>query len=204
MVDLWSSQSQMRLCEKKAKSRPIVFWKIIEPKEEGKRPFPLIRYSNVYNIEDTTLVGLGENWKDNYSIEEIDAVINNYLTKNSIGLVKRDPCYIQSKNQIGMPNIRDFDSTGDYYHAYFHEMIHSTGKLLDRDMSFKNQSYSKEELVAEIGACMLLSHFGIETDIKQSASYIDWWRSVISKDNNLIISAAQKAQKAIDYILDRQ
>lgn len=109
--------------KKKAKSRPIIFWKIIEPKEEGKRPFPLIRYSNVYNIEDTTLVGLGENWKDNYSIEEIDAVINNYLTKNSIGLVKRDPCYIQSKNQIGMPNIRDFDSTGDYYHAYFHEII---------------------------------------------------------------------------------
>ncbi|MCP3028715.1 hypothetical protein LF822_17395 [Halobacillus sp. A5] len=64
--------------------------------------------------------------------------------------------------------------------SIFHEMVHSTGHKdrLDREgvtgkISFGSQNYSKEELIAELGASMLCGVTGIENQtIDNSASYI--------------------------------
>ncbi len=61
--------------------------------------------------------------------------------------------------------------------------------------------YSREELVAELGASMLCGATGIDPDIPQAASYIDGWRRALGEDRKLIVSAAGKAQRAADYIL---
>ena len=68
---------------------------------------------------------------------------------------------------------------------------------------FNSESYSKEELIAEMGAAFLCATIGIENKtIQNSASYIDGWRRQISNDIKLVVRAANQAQKAVDYILN--
>ena len=62
-------------------------------------------------------------------------------------------------------------------------------------------SYAKEELVAEIGASMLMQHAGIEPDMPQMGAYVANWLKALNDDHSLIIKAAQAAQKATDHIL---
>jgi antirestriction protein ArdC len=71
---------------------------------------------------------------------------------------------------------------------------------------FGGPVYSREELVAEMGAAFL----GMEADIvrdrhEQSAAYLQGWLSVLkAKENkNWIVVAAAQAAKAADYILNR-
>ena len=87
-------------------------------------------------------------------------------------------------------------------------MVHSTGHenrldRLNKMAAFGSQEYSKEELIAEIGAAALINIAGIEKEkvFKNSTSYIQGWLSALKNDKKLIVAATGKAQKAIDYIL---
>lgn len=69
---------------------------------------------------------------------------------------------------------------------------------------FGSELYSREELVAEIGASGMLSFLGIETPktFTNSAAYIQSWLKVLHDDVKMIVSASSKAEKAIDFILN--
>ena len=68
---------------------------------------------------------------------------------------------------------------------------------------FGSEKYSKEELVAELGSAIILNQLGIETPqtFKNSAAYIQNWLQVLKNDNKFIVSAASKAEKAVNYIM---
>ena len=67
---------------------------------------------------------------------------------------------------------------------------------------FGSDDYSKEELVAEMGAAMLCGVAGIESHtIDNSAAYLQTWINRVQSDSRLIVSGASQAQKAADYIL---
>ena len=68
---------------------------------------------------------------------------------------------------------------------------------------FGSKTYSKEELVAELGSAIILNQLGIETPqtFKNSAAYIQNWLQVLKNDNKFIVSAASKAEKAVNYIM---
>src|SRR5699024_4402340 len=67
-------------------------------------------------------------------------------------------------------------------------------------IAFGSENYSKEELVAEIGASMLSAEINIDTAvIDNNVSYINNWLKALRDDKTLIVKAAQKAS---DYILD--
>lgn len=70
--------------------------------------------------------------------------------------------------------------------------------------AFGSAEYSKEELVAEIGAATVNSYCGIETpaSFRNSAAYLQGWLSALRKDPTMIITAAGKAEKAVNYILN--
>lgn len=70
------------------------------------------------------------------------------------------------------------------------------GKFNDR------KAYAFEELVAEIGACILGVKLGIEPDFDQSAAYVEGWLEALKNDKGLIFKAASEAQKAVDFIMD--
>jgi antirestriction protein ArdC len=70
--------------------------------------------------------------------------------------------------------------------------------------TFDSEDYSKEELVAEMGAAMLCGVAGVESrTLDNSASYLQSWIGRLRSDSRLIVSAASQAQKAADYILAR-
>ena len=98
--------------------------------------------------------------------------------------------------------------TAEYYSTAFHEMTHSTGHTsrlnrLDKTAFFGSEAYSKEELIAEIGAATLVNHAGLETpdSFRNNAAYIQNWLSVLQNDKRFIVSAAGKAEKAVNMIL---
>jgi antirestriction protein ArdC len=88
-------------------------------------------------------------------------------------------------------------------------MIHSTGhgSRLDRwknaedtPKKFGCDAYAKEELVAEIGACMMLASAGVEFDLPNSAAYLRSWVKALKDDKSLIFKASAKAQAAANHI----
>ena len=86
--------------------------------------------------------------------------------------------------------------------------MHSTGhsKRLDRGLDrepkpFGSPEYSKEELVAEMGAAFLAAAAGIGAQtVEQSAAYIDGWKQKLAGDKKLVVSAAGSGQRAADWI----
>jgi antirestriction protein ArdC len=77
--------------------------------------------------------------------------------------------YRRSTDSVGMPSRNAFNTAEEYHSTLFHELTHRTGhtKRVGRDgieklNTFGSQSYSKEELMAEMGAAMLCGVAGIE------------------------------------------
>ena len=109
-------------------------------------------------------------------------------------------------DRIHMPPIATFHRAAGYYGTLAHELTHWTGatKRLDRLGRFNDRkAYAFEELVAEIGNCMLCAQIGVEPEFDQSAAYVEGWLEAMKEDDRAIFRAASEAQKAVDYIMDR-
>ena len=96
-----------------------------------------------------------------------------------------------------------------YYSTAFHELAHSTGHRsrldrLEKTAFFGSDAYSKEELIAEISSAAIVNHTGLETpdSFRNSAAYIQNWLQVLRNDKRFIIFAANKAEKAVQMILN--
>ena len=205
--------------KKGAKSSMVVFWKWIEQKDEETdevKKIPFLRYFNVFHIDDC------EGIKPKYTKElpniakpdeEAERIISDYLKRSGVKLTHEsgDRAYYQpSTDHVVLPLRQQFKSTAEYYSTAFHELTHSTGhsSRLDRITklaAFGSEEYSKEELVAEIGAAALNNAAGLETpdSFKNSTAYIQNWLGALKNDKRLIVSAAGKAEKAVDLILDK-
>lgn len=119
--------------------------------------------------------------------------------------------YSPAFDQVVVPNITQFSDVAEYYSTLFHELGHSTGHASrlnrftgkDANAAFGSESYSREELVAEITAASILTTLGMETgnSFRNSAAYVKSWSEHIKNDPMMFVSAAGKAEKAIDLIL---
>jgi len=112
--------------------------------------------------------------------------------------------YSPAMDAISLPLTSQFESEIGYAETFCHEHVHSTGhpKRNHRfDLGYSCQSdYAKEELVAEIGAAMLMQHVGLTPDMDGMAGYVGSWLKALKDDHSLIVSAAGQAQKAVDHI----
>jgi len=115
--------------------------------------------------------------------------------------------YRPSTDSVHMPARCRFVDTPHYYSTLFHELVHSTGHeaRLNRTFGehFGDELYSKEELVAEMGAAFLCAIAGIanEHTDRNTTAYIQNWIAKLEADNRLAIHAAANAQRAADCIL---
>ena len=116
--------------------------------------------------------------------------------------------YRPSSDSVTLPMMEQFKSIAEYYSTAFHELTHSTGHFsrLNRleKAVFGSETYSKEELVAEIGAASLMNEMGFETEesFRNSVAYIQNWLKALRNDKKMVISAAGKAEKAAKMILE--
>jgi antirestriction protein ArdC len=121
-------------------------------------------------------------------------------------------CHNPIEDVIKMPNKTAFVNMEGYFNCIYHELTHATGhrsrlnrETLTSSAPFGSKNYAREELIAEMGAAYLCGISGIaHATIENSAAYIQGWRDSISKDSRLVVMAAAQAQKAVNYILDKQ
>jgi len=66
---------------------------------------------------------------------------------------------------------------------------------------FGDEEYSKEELVAELGAMFLENITGIKCKEDNSQAYINGWIANLENNPKWIISASSQSQKAVEHIL---
>jgi antirestriction protein ArdC len=177
-----------------------------EPKKELR--FAL-RYYNVFNLDQTTipLPDYG-NGKQSKECEDILQNLKNFPAIEEGG---NKAAYNPVLDALSIPSKKEFKDREKYYSSTFHELIHETGhetRLNRKDFKlngYGSEKYSKEELIAEIGASFLCARCGIENKtIDNSAAYIQGWLKRLNNDKTLIISAAAQAQKAVDYILNNR
>jgi antirestriction protein ArdC len=204
--------------KKGEKSSIVTFWNIgqetVTTSAEGvqrkSKPI-LLRYYNVFNVEQTEGIadklGLGKSGPRVASIEACEAIVNQMPNAPRLGQSDR-AWYRPSTDSVGMPAKNLFATSEEYYSTLFHELTHSTGHCsrvgregIEQLNTFGSESYSKEELIAEMGAAMLCGVTGIiPSTIQNSASYLQHWIRALRGDSKLLVSAASQAQKAADYI----
>jgi antirestriction protein ArdC len=192
-----------------------VFWKISEYRSENQkseetenRKSILLRCYNVFNLEQCERIKFPDPVRVINPIEQCESIVK--AMPNPPGFVQdARACYWPSTDTVGMPDRSAFLAAEQYYSTLFHEITHSTGhpSRLGREgimnhSPFGSEGYSKEELVAEMGAAMLCGTAGIESrTLGNSAAYLQTWINKLKSDARLIVSAASQAQKAADYIL---
>ena len=204
----------------------VVFWKILPVKETdpdtGKtitKHIPMLRYYNVFHISQVEGVEplKTEELHHTDPIKEAEELIDSYTKRENIRFTrsKSDRAfYSPSGDYVSVPLLEQFPKVEEAYSTYFHELTHSTGhkSRLDRfpkditEAMFGSESYSKEELVAEMGAAMILNRLGIETtkSSRNNAAYIQSWLQVLKGDVRFVTSAASKAEKAVRLIYNEQ
>lgn len=197
----------------------VILWKPIKKKVENedgeieeKLSF-LLRYFRVWNLEQCEGIEVPEEepMPDFSPIEACEAVINGMPKRPAIFWKEQRAYYRPSTDVVNLPKKETFESTEEYYSTAFHELAHSTGhkSRLNRfgkeaaNHIFGSDSYSKEELVAEMTAAFLCGKVGIDNaTIENSAAYIDGWSKAFKERPKMVISAAAKAQHAAEFILD--
>ncbi|MEF3355779.1 zincin-like metallopeptidase domain-containing protein [Paenibacillus sp. GYB006] len=199
---------------KGAKSQIVVFWRWLEKEDADTgeaEKIPMLRYYRVFDIKDCK--GIKSKRKeisfDHDPIAEAEAIVDGYIDAPPIGFASGRAYYMPSPDRVSVPPIQDYPKAEEYYSTLFHELIHSSGHQsrlnrpgIEEYAAFGDENYSKEELIAEIGAAMLCATCGIDNStIENSAAYIQSWHRKLKNDPTLIVKAAGQAQKATDYIL---
>jgi antirestriction protein ArdC len=200
------------------KSSPVIFWSVGEEgetvtsdgKQDTSRRF-LLRYYKVFNFAQTEGIdipaSLLKETRTNDAISTCEQIIANMPNPPAFEQSHK-AWYSASSDVVGMPDRGLFHSSEEYYATQFHELAHSTGHAkrlhrenFDNPVAFGSDSYSKEELIAEMTAAMLCGIAGIEqSTLENSAAYLKTWIGRLKSDSRLIVSAASHAQKAADFI----
>jgi len=202
---------------------PVVFWKFLETAAEpdgeeertgSKDRVPLLRYYTVFNLDQTEgipaekIPALETRRCD--PIEACQRIVDGMPQRPEIRHTTEARAYYRpSTDTVTMPLRESFHTAAEYFSTLAHELVHSTGatnrlarKSLEDWAPFGTADYSREELVAEMGAGFLCAHAGIESaTLENSAAYIQSWLRVLKDDRRAVIVAAGQAQKAADFIL---
>ena len=207
--------------KKGEKASMVVFWKFIEQKDEETgevKEVPFLRYYNVFHIDQCEGITAKHTTETAFpdgaaTLESAQEIIYDYLGREGVKLSHEEgdrAFYRPATDEVVLPIRKQFMSTAEYYSTVFHELTHSTGhptrlNRLTRPSFFGTEDYSKEELVAEIGAATLVNHVGLETasSFRNSAAYIQNWLGVLKGDKRFIVSAAGRAEKAVNLILNQ-
>lgn len=198
---------------------PVIFYKQLErdagTDEQGERTttrIPMLRYYTVFNVEQCDGLAMPEAPQaPAVTIEPISAceqLVEAMPHRPTITHGVARAYYRPATDVVNMPAKELFSESAEYYSTLYHELVHATGHesrlnrpTLTEASHFGDANYSKEELVAEMGATFLCGITGIENrTITNSAAYIASWMRRLRDDRKLLIQAGSAAQRAVDFI----
>lgn len=177
-------------------------------------------FYHVFNVEQTNFKEIQpdawEHMLDRFSIEKHaqgDDYINPFLDKMikeqswvcPITLEKQDNAFYNWKNDsITLPTFEQFPDKKEFYYTALHEMAHSTGhhSRLNRTFGkFGDESYSREELVAELSSAFV----GKQLDMnplprKENAQYLKSWLQQINEDPEFLYKTLKDVGRSVAMI----
>ena len=202
-------------------------YKKLSNEEKAKyRVYPKLNVYNVFNIQQTNLaearpdiyqkivdansvtMDKPERTGEEFSIPVVDEMIRSNKWICPIKPRYGDDAYYSiSKDEIVVPEKKQFNEGESFYGTLFHEMTHSTGaeSRLDRlkPTSFGSAEYAREELVAELGSALIAQRYGITKLIKEdSAAYLKSWLESLNESPDFIKTTLTDVKKATSMIID--
>lgn len=114
--------------------------------------------------------------------------------------------YRPGSHLVSVANIKYYESAEMYYKTLFHELIHSTGNAMKRDMGgmFGSHKYSEEEIVAETGSMLLCSILGIEqAPCENDIEYVIGWSQKLKENPNWLFKGISQAEKSVKYFCEK-
>lgn len=202
---------------KNEKAQIVVFWKQVKAIEQDKsgqqivKIIPMLKYYSVFRADQCEGITTEQRPTKEITHPEADDIITAYSQRESLEIRHQsgdEAYYSPSRDCVVLPLREQFNSVSEYFSTAFHELTHSTGhssrlNRLKATAHFGNAEYSKEELVAEIGAAALLNYSGLETNksLRNNVAYIGSWLSALKNDKRMIVQASGAASKAVDLII---
>lgn len=115
--------------------------------------------------------------------------------------------YCPPTDTIVLPHPGEFDTSAQNALLLLHLLVHSTAhptrlrRQPDWFACFDLEPFSKEELIASIGGCLLCAHLGISVELNRNMDMqaAGWLRQLLV-DPGMVLEAAQAAQDAARYI----
>ena len=201
---------KMRIVEKKDEDGNPV---LDENGEIVKNRFAMMRFYGVYNVAD--IEGLDveipvNEYDETVLTKTADILIKDFMKRTGVKIVSKKGIdkayYMPSTHTVTVPYKGQFKTIEQFYATVFHELVHSTGKQLGRDMSgaFGKEKYGFEELVAELGSAFIMQSIGFDVTKtgENSAAYLKSWLKVFKEDTSFIVKASNKAQAASDLFFN--
>lgn len=197
-------------------------YKQLSQKEREKyNVYPKLQTYHVFNVAQTNLKEVRpEFWEkleqeysmpkvekdEQFAFEPMDRMIADNRWICPIKPMFGDSAYFSiSKNEIVMPEKRQFKDGESFYSNLFHEMGHSTGAegQLDRikPATFGSAEYAREELVAELTAALTAQRYGMTKHLKgDSAAYLKSWLDSLKESPQFIKTTLLDVKKATSML----
>lgn len=197
-------------------------YKLLSQEEREKyNVYPKLQTYHVFNVAQTNLKEVRPKfWEkleqeysmpkvekdEQYAFEPVDRMIADNRWICPIKPMFGDSAYFSiSKNEIVMPEKRQFKDGESFYSNLFHEMGHSTGAegQLDRikPATFGSAEYAREELVAELTAALTAQRYGMTKHLKgDSAAYLKSWLDSLKESPQFIKTTLLDVKKATSML----
>ena len=176
-----------------------------------------VRYYNVFNVaqcDGIEPIGFDQSeiTKVNEPIKDADDLAKSYVDRDGklrLEHIQDGAFYNVAKDIVNMPKLESFVDSDSYYKVLFHELAHSTGhkdrmdrKSLTEVSYWGDNTYAKEELVAEISAMYISGMLGLDPkdSDENSIAYIKGWCKHLSDKPKECLYAMQQATKVVSYI----
>ena len=170
----------------------------------------------VYNIDQTNLPSLypdeyramTEMPEHDYEVGSRDEILDRMICCGEwicpVRFGGTKAFFSPMKNYIQLPKRENFLGDELFYATAIHEMAHSTGLELKRDVCnrFGSNDYATEELIAELSSACVCSMLGIGKLLdSQHIAYVQNWRKALTENKDFIPVVIDHVQRCANYIL---
>jgi antirestriction protein ArdC len=192
--------------------RPISKTEKTPDGEETDKTFFFLKTYTVFNLDQVEGASLDPLRAGNAPLTATDTHARHEEAERVIAATFADirhggdrAFYRFTEDYIQLPHREQFISPETYYETALHELTHWTEhpSRLNWSRAEKENTYALGELVAELGACYLMSELGIPLadTWANSASYLAHWLKAMNADPRFIFKATAQASRATDHVL---